>query len=402
MKTNEEVICMKILLQQGVPFRRMARDLRISRNTVRRYARSPDEPVRQARPSALDGFKPWIQAHAERYEYNAVRLYQELGPLGYARGYEAVKRFVRSLRPKQGRQAFMRIETAPGQQAQVDWGEFKKVRVGSAVVDLHFFCMTLSWSRDIEGLWLLSEDLLTLERAHLTIFRRWGGVPRQLRYDNMKTVVQSGQGQKAVWNPGFLGFARTCGFKPEACHVRSPFEKGKVESAIDYVRHNFFPGRHAGSLEGFQKQFDTWNHAIARRRIHGTTYERPLDRLLKEQPLLQALPAVLPEPVELAQVQVYKDCHFSFQGNRYSVPHRCAGTTVQVHAGQDHVTVYAQGRKIAAHPRMIKGAHAHVTDPRHYQGLFDTPDTRPWLKPVQAQVEQRDLAVYQALVDKSP
>lgn len=401
MKTNEEVSCMRILRQQGVALRQMARELRISRNTVRRYVRCPDGPVRQARLSALDGFKPWIEEHAERYEYNATRLFQELQPLGYARGYEAVKRFVRALRPKRGRQAFLRIETPPGQQAQVDWGEFRKVRLGPVVVDLHFFCMTLSWSRDIAGLWLLREDLLTLERAHLMVFRRWGGIPRRLRYDNMKTVVQSGQGIKAVWNPGFLGFARSCGFKPEACHVRSPFEKGKVESSIDYVRHNFFPGRQARSLEALQNQFDDWNKTIARRRIHGTTYERPLDRFLKEQPLLQGLPAVLPEPVELAQAEVYKDCHFSFQGNRYSVPHRWAGTTVQVHADEHHVTAFAQGRQVATHDRAAKGAHRQVTHPKHYQGLFDAPDTRPWLKPVHASVQKRDLSVYQALLDKS-
>jgi hypothetical protein len=243
--------------------------------------------------------------------------------------------------------------------------------------------------------------LLTLQRAHLAIFKRWGGIPRRLRYDNMKTVVQSGQGPRAVWNPGFLGFARACGFKPEACHARSPFEKGKSESSIDYVRHNFFPGRQAGSLDSLQAQFDQWNREIARRRIHGTTYERPLDRFLKEQPLLLPLPRVLPEPVELAQGQVYKDCHFSFQGNRYSVPHRWAGSTVQVHAGADHLMVYAGGRPIARHQRLPKGAHRQVTDPQHYHGLFETADTRPWLKPVQAMVQKRDLSVYQALLDPS-
>lgn len=399
MKTNEEVTCMKILQQQGVPLRRMARELGVSRNTIRRHLRPVEGYARRARKSAIDPFKPWIVEHAERYEYNAIRLYQELTTLGYERGYEAVKRFVRSLRPKKGRQAFMRIETRPGDQAQVDWGEFKKVRLGSTVVDLHFFCMTLSWSRDIEGLWFLSEDLLTLERAHVAIFKRWGGIPRRLRYDNMKTVVQSGQGIKAVWNPGFLGFARRCGFKPEACHVKSPFEKGKVESSIDYVRHNFFPGRKAGCVESMQRQFDEWNNRIARRRIHGTTHERPMDRFVKEQPLLQALPACLPEPVELAQAQVYKDCHVSFQGNRYSVPHRWAGSTVQIHASQDQVAIYAQGKQVATHRRMLKGAHRHVTDPKHYQGLFETADTRPWLKSVQALVQKRDLSVYKALVD---
>lgn len=373
MLKQEEVMSIEVLVRRGASIKAIAATTGLARNTVRKYARAggqevPRKPYKK-RPTKLDDFRDWMLERAPKYEYNAWRLHLEMVPQGYAGCYEQVKRFVRKLRPPRGRQAFTRVETPPGLQAQADFGECW-LPIGGKVVKRYVFVFTLSFSRRMFAVWLRSQDLLSLLWAHRVVFEKLGGLVRIVRYDNMTTAVAEGAGPTARLNETFARYIRAWGIAAEFCHAASPHEKGKVENGVGYEKHSFVPGREFASDEDLQAQSDLWIATVADVRIHGTTGERPVDRFLREKDLLLPLPVVLPEPLEPAEARVYKDCLFSFEGNRYSVPHLFANRPVRIEATRTHVRAYADGRLIATHARAARGARAMTIDQDHYDGIF--------------------------------
>src|SRR2546427_5599198 len=164
------------------------------------------------------------------------------------------------------------------------------MRVGSAQRPLSVFAMVLSWSRALFCDFAFDQQMETFLRMHRRALEFFGGVPRRIVYDNLKSVVLSRVGSTIQFNPRFLTFAGHYLFEPMASPVRYPEFKGRVEATIKYIRHSFYYGRHFSSLEDLRAQAAAWRDQVANDRIHATTRQRPSERLLVERARLRPLP----------------------------------------------------------------------------------------------------------------
>jgi transposase len=351
----------------------------------------------------------WLVARAPEVNFSAQVLFQELRhQRGYLGGYDTVKNAVRPLRVEASNAALTqrRFETGPGQQAQVDWGQ-SRVQFDSGVVPVHIFVMTLGYSRRgwFEG--FTNERLESLLEAHEHAFAHFGGVCADLLYDRMRTVVLGTAEGKPRWNANFESFSRHWGFTPRLCQPYRAQTKGKVESGVKYVKRNFLPGRIFRDLEDFNAQLRLWNAEVADLRMHGTTHQRPIDRFVDEASALTGiaghasfLDAVLRDRV------VADDWMVTIDTNRYSVPWRLIGKTVQVVRIDEHWQISHQNQLVAVH-RLLAGRHQLSILPEHGPGAtvrnvrrrFTEPASTPRAVANPQEVEVRDLAVYEQTLE---
>ncbi|MGH8567885.1 MAG: IS21 family transposase, partial [Gammaproteobacteria bacterium] len=318
--------------------------------------------------------------------------------------------FVRSVRPRATPVFERRFETAAGQQAQVDFAEFR-IRFTDAPDwerKLWLFSLVLGHSRWLWGRFVLHQDLVTLLRCHVAAFAALGGVPRELLYDQMRAAVLSDRRDESgarhiVYNANLLALAQHYGFTPRACAAYRAKTKGKVERPFRYVRQDFFLGREFQNLEDLNAQFGAWRGGVANRRRHGTTQRLVEAHFALEQPQLAALPAGPYRTAVQLERRITRDGVVSVGHNFYSVPDGTRQRAVEVHALLDEVQIFEDGRLIAAHPwqegtlqRRVSQGHrrfpARVTD--------STPsltrrDAGPVLRHPGHAVPVRSLEIYQ-------
>lgn len=303
MVGSEAALEIRVLHRHGKSIREIAREMGLSRNTVRRYLR--DEQAarykpRVPRPTKLDPFKGYlaerVRAAAPEWIPGSVLL-SELRERGYEGGYTMLKLFLASQRPKETAEPVVRFETGPGEQMQVDWAVLRR-----GDNRLSVFVATLGWSRAAYVEFVTDERVETLIAAHENAFLAFGGVPRAVLYDNMRTVVleRHGYGRgRHRFHPGFLDFARHCGFRPRLCAPYRAQTKGKVERFIRYLRHSFWvplasrlaQERLIVDREAANLAVKRWLREVANARVHGTTGEVPAERLAIERMHLQPVPA---------------------------------------------------------------------------------------------------------------
>lgn len=175
--------------------------------------------------------------------FNANRLLHELRELGYTGGVTILKDYLKPYRPPRQPKAVVRFELGPGEQAQVDWGEFAYTDLRGRRRKVYGFVMVLSYSRAMYVEFVEQQDLSTLLRCHLHAFGALGGVPKTILYDNMKTVVLSRQGAKVEYHPRLLDFALLAGYTPRNCRPYRAQTKGRVERVIGYLKQSLWPRR---------------------------------------------------------------------------------------------------------------------------------------------------------------
>lgn len=351
----------------------IARRLDVDRKTVRRCVRDVAwQPYR--RPARADtllaAHADWLRQRAPEVAYSARILYQELRRQHrFTGGYDTVKRFVAPLRAvaQADHLTQTRFETAPGQQSQVDWGEVR-VRLRHGPGKLHIFVLTLGFSR--RGFYWASPDqrLSQFLEAHERAFGHFGGLTREHLYDRPRTVCQPNDTGRVTWNPTFKAFTEYWGFEPRLCRAYRAQTKGKVESGVKYLKRNFMPGRAFIDAVDFQEQLTEWTATIADARVHGTTHEVPAERFAREAPHL--LPAHRhPSFLTDARVSriVAEDWLVAFRTNRYSVPCRLIGTTVEVQVRDGEVQIFHRGEPVARHP-LLTGHHQLAIHPEHGPG----------------------------------
>jgi transposase len=399
--------------RQGHGKRKLARELGLDRKTVKRIL-AQERPVSShrtvARPTAITPYLDYIHRRAAEVDYNAYRIFHELQGLGYAGGYEMVKLVVRPLRAERDRlaEATLRFETAPGRQAQVDWGT-TWAQMSKQHVRVQVFVMVLGYSRRLYVEFTRDQQLATLTACHQHAFDWFGGLTEELLYDNPKTVVlkRDQEGRVIAWNPQFWDFARYYGFTPRLCRPYRAQTKGKVESGVKYVKRSFVLGRPFPSWDALNPTVQEWVVTVADQRIHGTTFRRPADVFSEER-----LRSHRERPPYLLQTSllrtVARDCLVTVETNRYSVPAAYVGQTVEVQWGTDAtVQIYHQGTLIATHGR-ASGHHQCCVEAAHYAALRppippagESPGEDPvrltsWTGPF-PEVAVRELAVYEAL-----
>ncbi len=315
MITTEELMKIKILYKQGYSQRAIARELGISRNTVKRYLDSdssvPKYKNREKQESKLDPFKDYIKqriAKAHPIRLSGVVLFREVKELKYTGGITLLRDYIREEVYFEAEKEIKRFETQPGKQMQVDWGQMR-----GGKNPIHAFVCVLGYSR---ALFVVLTDNMryeTLEECHRLAFEYFQGVPEQIWYDNMKTVVIQrdayGEG-KHRFHKSFYQFAKEVGFIPKLCRPYRPQTKGKVERMVRYVRDNFYnPLSTSWKAQGLSLDCETanikiihWLNDIANVRIHDTTKQKPFNRLKVEQPYLQTyksqVKTAIPEKIQ--------------------------------------------------------------------------------------------------------
>src|SRR2546427_215035 len=277
----------------------IATTLGVHHDTVR-HAIEPARSIRpgaQIRPSALDHYKPFVLATLEQYpRLRATRLYEMLGARGYAGSVVQVRRWVRTVRPAARAEAYLRLETLPGEQGQVDWGNFGALPIGRARRVLSCFVLVLSWSRAVYARFALDQTLESFLRGHVEAFAALGGAPRTILYDNLKSVVLDRAGDHIRFHPRVLGRAGHYHCAPQPCAPYRGNEKGKVERMTQYLRHSFFAARRFRSLEDLNAQLARWIAEVA--------HARPLPGSGHDQLVREALAADPPASVPLVCVRM--------------------------------------------------------------------------------------------------
>lgn len=269
----------------GLGVSAIARELQLDRKTVRSCLRRGSWTPYQrtvVRKSSLEAHLEWLHERAPQVGYSARILHQELRmQRGFGGCYEVVKKVVRPLRAAATVASVtqLRFETAPGEQAQVDWGQVLVV-LGGERTRIHVFVMTLGYSRRGYAEGYLDERMASLLSAHERAFQHFGGSCQTLLYDRMRTVVSgvTADGGKARLNETFQAFADHWGFTIRLCRPYRAKTKGKVESGVKYVKRNFVPGRTFTDLDDFNAQLAAWQAEVADVRIHGTTHQQPAVR----------------------------------------------------------------------------------------------------------------------------
>jgi transposase len=413
MLTVEEWMDVQQLFNQGHSRRAIARLTGYSRNTVDKLLlqAAPQSFQSPPRASKLDPYKPYLRQRYQECPLSAVRLLEEIRPMGYPGGLCVLRRFLVGLRAQRQAQnkATVRFETPPGQQAQVDWaygGTFPDA--SGQPVKVYFFLMVLGFSRMLYVQFTPSMALPQLLACHQAAFAFFGGWPKELLYDNMAQVKLPG-GPGAPWNPLFLDFAHHYGFIPHTCRVRRPRTKGKVERMVDYVKDNFLMGRTFADWPDLEAQGQHWLAHTANVRIHATTGRRPIDLLAAEElpPLSQVAPyRFAPKSVR----QVAADGFVHLERSTYSVPPEHVGQTVLVELGEQRVLIRAGDLIVAEHARAPHPG-ACMTHPEHVAAFWklcqrsDPPPagrTPHWQLTFQEDVARRPLTAYEQAAEVSP
>jgi transposase len=396
------------LKRQGLSIQAISELTGFDRKTVRKYLVLPDGiPAyrpREAQPSKLDAFKPYLRERLAAGVWNARVLLRELRERSYSGSYTILTDWLRPQRESARVVAVRRFETPPGKQGQVDWGHLGSIELEGREHKLWGFTLTLGYSRMMMAEAALDQKLGTLLRMHEEAFRQLDGVPEEILYDRMKTVwLETDSRGEIVWHPVFLDFARYWGFTPRLCRPYRAQTKGKVESGVKYVRRNFLcglQGREPSCLEDFNAQLRAWVWEVANQRVHGTTRQQVSARRDAEQVNLQPIAGRPSYPYcddELRKVA--RDAYVSWQGSRYSVPWVYAGKQVWVRNCDCEVEIRYGALRIACH-RQAPRKHVIVTQAGHHEGIplgVRRPDSKTLvhLRQTAPVVEIRPLAAYE-------
>jgi transposase len=290
---RETRVLLRHYLEQGMSKAALARELGISRRTIYHWIETgqldrelDDEPIRyKPRPAVLTKLDPYKAIIRERLrefpELTAVRLLAEIRAAGYPGGYTQLKEYVRKVRPRPPADPVVRFETPPGLQGQVDFAHFR-FPWGRR----YAFLVVLGYSRLLWLRFYPRQDLPTLIRGLEAAFGYFGGVPRELLFDQMKSVIVRDlrpEGGRLIENAEFLRFCAHWGFRPRACRPYRAKTKGKVERPIGYVRQSFTYGRTFTGDADLNAQAEWWLGRVANVREHGTTGERPIDRFERDE-----------------------------------------------------------------------------------------------------------------------
>lgn len=333
--------------------RQIAKTLNMDRGTVTRYIKHPDitRKPRQGRPSKLDPFREIIKEMVERYpKVNAPVVLRKITDKGFDGEITIVRKYIRVLKYDiGGKQAFIRFESQPGQQIQIDWGHFGSLVYGGSSRKLYALAVIESHSRMLYVVFTHSQKQEALHQCLVEAFRYFGGTPKEIVVDNMRTAVTERVGSIIRFNESFLDFLRHFSITPVACNIRSPHEKGKVENSIKYLRNNFWPLKTFNDLEDVNHQVLAWLNTTANQRQHQTTGEKPVHRFIKDA--LRPLPDPLPDFRETETLMVYKDFGIRFDTNVYTVPPRLVGKSVTLKADSRTLSVYYKEKQVATHVR---------------------------------------------------
>jgi len=353
----------------GLNKSQIARALSLDLRTVEKWLEEKQFHQRKSssRPSKLDPFKPAIVKMLETHPYSAKQVFQRIQEEGFTGGYTIVKDYVSKMRPKKS-PAYLKLAFAPGECAQVDWGSFGSIAIGDTKRRLSFFIMVMCYSRMMYLEFTVSQTMEHWLSCHQNALKFFGGVPRKIMVDNLKSaVIKRAVGQAPVFNQRYLDFADHYGFTIAPCGVAKGNEKGRVESGVGYIKKNFLAGLPMPSFEALQRAGREWLTAIANQRIHGETRKKPQELFSEER--LNSLPSQEYDCATIAQMRASSQFRISLDSNRYSVPAEYANCKLAAKIYADRLCVYEQDKLVARHPRSYD-RHQDFENPDHPKELL--------------------------------
>jgi transposase len=379
-----------LLIRDGHSDRAVSRQLGIHRDTVLRYRQwatqnqlftqpLPELGELQAlREKTLpDPLPPQNHSSVEPFRETVVRLrnenvkmralFERLKERGYGGSYASVYRFVTALEPKEP-DVCVRVETAPGEEAQVDFGEVGRLPdpESGEMRKVYVFVMTLCWSRHQYIEFVTDQKVETWLGLHVRAFAFFGGVVTRLTCDNLKSAIIRAAWEDPIANLAYGECAQHYGFRIAPCRPRTPQHKGKVERGVGYVQDNFWAGRELADLDKANRAGRQWCLEEAGRRLHGTTKERPLERFEQtEKARLLPLP---PTPYDMAvmkEVKLHRDCYVVFDGSYYSAPYRLVNQKLWARGGVAQVRLYDSAHRLVATHERAKKAGERLTHNDH-------------------------------------
>jgi len=376
-------------LQMNQTDRAIARAMGIDRKTVGRYRTwaaeqgllskplpSPGE-LQQRVSETLNGSPPpqnessvapfqelVLKLRGQKVEIAAI--HQRLRERGYTGSYSSVRRFVSRLESSEP-EVVVRVETKPGEEAQVDFGYAGKMLDDQGTSRKTWvFVMTLSWSRHQYVEFVFDQKVETWLRLHRNAFTFFGGVPERIVPDNLKAAIIRACWHEPQAQQAYRECAEHYGFLIRPCQPGKPEHKGKVEQGgVHYVKRNFLGGREPTSVAQANRDVRLWANTTAGQRIHGTTRERPLARFDVERSALHPLPTVAYDLAVWKQAKLHRDCHLVFDNAYYSAPFRLVGQQLWVRGGGQELQIYTARYELVATHQRAQSAGQWVTNPEH-------------------------------------
>jgi len=414
--TVHEQEAIRTLTKQGWKIRRIAKELGISRNTVRQYVRAMEPaptsddlvqtvlnagaagtgsvetdplstPGKTGRKSLCENHEAMLRAKVHA-GLTAQRIFQDLRTeVAFAGSYQSVKRYVGKLRQADP-QLVCRIEVQPAEEVQVDFGA-GPVLVGAdgKKTKTWIFRVVLSHSRKGYTEAVLRQNTETFLRCLENAFRHVGGVSLTVNLDNLKAAVLKFDWADPQFNPKLREFARHYDTTILPCLPRTPEHKGKVENNIRYVRENALAGRVFASLAALNQLLFHWEKNVADVRIHGTTKRQVAEVFKAEKPFLKPLPASLFPCFEEGRRTVHRDGHVEVAKAYYHVPPEYLRREVWVRYDSRQVRIFVEQKDsslklIQTHRRLEPG---QFTNPRGLGGGYGPVEAhlQYWLKRAQ-------------------
>ena len=410
---KEGFFMIRDLHNQGYNHSDISRITGFNRRTVRKYLAADELPKKQKRtgkPSKLDPFKDYITERITAYPLTARRIHREIQEKGYTGGYTILKDYIRTIRPQDITPAILRFETAPGKQMQVDWGECGSQLIDGRKRKIYAFSAILGYSRMRYMEFTLSTDVYTLIQCHKNAFDYFGGIPDEILYDNIKTVIikRAIRARDHTWNAKFEDFFTHHGFIPRVCKPYNPQTKGKVENSIKFMKKDFLLGTRFTSFPDMEKKLLQWCNRV-NSETHGSTHEIPYDRLKEET--LTPLGLIKPYIIRCEETRkILRDAYFSYNGTLYSVPYQYAGQTALLELEGTTITVKVGSEVICTH-QVASSTEKKVRIKDHFTGLQkevmvnncrktqfaqDARHSQPFFEIVYPDVEERPLSTYDA------
>jgi transposase len=386
----------------------IARRLGMSRPTVIRLLGLPEPPryVRRPAGSMLDPHKDQIaQILDQDPEVPATVILEHLRRRGYSGGITILKEHVATVRPAfLAARSYQRTTYLPGELAHGDWWEPEKTRIpvgGGATRQPYGWVTTLPHSAGHATVFSFTKTMPDFLQAVVGCFQRLGGVPDAMVVDNDSSILAEGVGRNARPHPEVSALCGHLGMKLIVLDPGKPESKGQVERTNSYLEGSFLPLRKFRDLDDLQSQHDAWTADVAYRRHHRRVGGRVGDALAAERRYLHALPDPLPDVDHRTEVRVQKDGYVRVGNVDYSVPPGLVRRRVQVRVSPREVVVHLEGQEIARHARSFAPADV-VLDPRHARALRLAREASSRLRTGDVELQEADLARYDALVDSEP
>jgi transposase len=342
------------LAAEGVSHRQIAARLGMNRRTVARLAGSLEPPRYRRRPtgSALDVHEPLMrEVLTEWPAIKAPRMTEILRAHGYAGSVDQVKRRLRELRPPAVRAA-QRKGYRPGQVAQVDWAEMEsRPRILGRERRIYALVVSLPYSGAQTAHFSFDMSVESFLEGHIAAFAFLGGVPAEVVYDNLRSVVARRDADRIQWAQRFTHLRGHYAFAAHACTPGTPREKGAVEAAVRYLKSGFWPARRIRDLADLDAQYAAWRDQVADMRIHATGRFSVAERLREERQALRPLPPLVFDPGGVRACRVPLDGYLKHAGAFYRAPVELVQQRVELHHCRDEVWICHRGREVARYRR---------------------------------------------------